>query len=210
MTAPKAKSNRPGTKNKSNHGSDRREEILAAAVRRFSKDGYQKASIAAIANDVGLSQPGLLHYFPTKVDFLLAILERRDLESAPILRGTLEWRALLQALVDAVQRNTQNPDVVKAFAILNAESLTVEHPAQAWFLERALNLRANIAASLQRGVETKELRADLDCHSIAAELIGFMDGLQMFWLRAPDHIDMGEAFSAYIERLIQSITAREK
>src|SRR4051794_35478696 len=56
-------------------GRARREQILYAAQTAFASRGYRGASIAAIAEDVGLSEPGLLHYFPSKATLLLETLE---------------------------------------------------------------------------------------------------------------------------------------
>lgn len=184
-------------------GASRREAILAAAMHRFSREGYQSAAIADVAKDVGLSLPGLLHHFPTKVDLLLAILDKRDLESsAAIDIGQANWRAFLLGLIQIAKYNTGIPEVVRAFAILNAESLTQNHPAKAWFGNRAQQLQANIAAKLENGVLRGEVKRDVDCPAIAAEVIAIMDGLQMLWLRDPTSFDMVGAIASYIERLI--------
>lgn len=194
---------------KSPKGEERREQILQAAMRQFADDGYQNASFAAIAQEVGLSLPGLIHYFPTKVDLLLAILERRDLENVKALGGPdLAWRALFAALVEIVQANTQIPGVVRTFAILNAESLTRDHPAAAWFGNRVHSVGLTLAQILRRGVDSGEIRADIDADALAAELIAMMDGLQMLWLRSPAEIDMVAIFRAYVERLADDIAAR--
>ncbi|HEX8048882.1 TetR/AcrR family transcriptional regulator [Rhizobium sp.] len=184
-------------------GASRREAILTAAMHRFSREGYQNAAIADVAKDVGLSLPGLLHHFPTKVDLLLAILDKRDLESsAAIDIGQANWHAFLLGLIQIAKYNTSIPEVVRAFAILNAESLTQNHPAKAWFGNRAQQLQANIAAKLEDGVLRGEVKRDVDCPAIAAEVIAMMDGLQMLWLRDPTSFDMVGAIAGYIERLI--------
>ncbi|UHS63156.1 TetR/AcrR family transcriptional regulator [Agrobacterium vaccinii] len=199
----------PGKKRKSPKGAMRRETILAAAMQHFAKDGYQSASFASIAADAGLSLPGLLHYFPTKVDLLLAVLEKRDLESTSAVGPKYEdWRRVLLGLVDVARLNQDIPNVVQAFAVLNAESLTADHPASRWFALRASNLTDNLVFSLRKGISDGEIKPDIDPSSIAAELIGMMDGLQMLWLRYPGEIDMVMIFSGYINRLIEAIELR--
>ncbi|WP_320194518.1 TetR/AcrR family transcriptional regulator [Agrobacterium rosae] len=196
-------------KRKSPKGALRREAILAAAMQHFAKDGYQSASFASIAADVGLSLPGLLHYFPTKVDLLLAILEKRDLESASAVGAKYEdWRKVLLGLIDVARSNQSIPNVVQAFAVLNAESLTADHPASTWFASRVSHLTENFVFSLQKGIAGGEIKPDVDPQSIASELIGMMDGLQMLWLRSPGEIDMVKIFSGYISRLIETIELR--
>ena len=198
-----------GKKRKSPKGAIRRQAILAAAMQHFARDGYQNASFAAVAADAGLSLPGLLHYFPTKVDLLLAILEKRDLESASSV-GTKydDWRKVLLGLTDVARSNQAIPNVVQAFAVLNAESLTKDHPASTWFALRVSHLTKNLVFSLQKGISEGEIKPDIDPSSIAAELIGMMDGLQMLWLRSPEEIDMVKIFSGYIDRLIKTIELR--
>ena len=49
-------------------GSERREEILAAALKLFTEFGVYSVSTRQIAEAVGVSQPTLYAYFPTKDD----------------------------------------------------------------------------------------------------------------------------------------------
>jgi AcrR family transcriptional regulator len=187
----------------SEKGNRRREEILTAAMRHFSTDGYQSASFAAIAESVGLTLPGLLHYFPTKVDLLLAILEKRDVETVAFLRhADSDWRKFLLELVEMIKFNTSIPGVVRLFALLNAESLTNNHPGQDWFLRRAEFVKGRVSKALQLGIAAGEICETVRADAIATELIAIMDGLQMLWLRSPDDFDMVSVFSAYIDRLI--------
>jgi AcrR family transcriptional regulator len=204
IVGPGAETQSEGTRRRiSTKGASRREAILAAAMHRFSREGYQSAAIADVAKDVGLSLPGLLHHFPTKVDLLLAILDKRDLESSTAIDiDQANWRAFLLGLIQIAKYNTSIPEVVRAFAILNAESLTQNHPAKDWFSNRARQLQTNIAAKLEDGILRGEVKRDVDCPAIAAEVIAMMDGLQMLWLRDPKSFDMVDAVANYIERLI--------
>jgi AcrR family transcriptional regulator len=52
---------------------DRREQVLAAAVREFAELGYQAASTAAIARRAGISQPYIYALFPNKQALFLAV-----------------------------------------------------------------------------------------------------------------------------------------
>jgi AcrR family transcriptional regulator len=55
---------------------DRRDEILAAALSVFSEKGFEGAAVKEIAHRAGVA-PGLLyHYFESKEDLLFATLER--------------------------------------------------------------------------------------------------------------------------------------
>ncbi|KPH06491.1 TetR/AcrR family transcriptional regulator (plasmid) [Rhizobium acidisoli] len=191
---------------RSRKGETRRAEILTAAMRRFAEDGYQNAAIGDIARDVGLSLPGLLHHFPTKVDLLLAILAQRDLESADFIEHyRSDLSGLLKGMVAIFRRNADMIEVVRAFAILNAESLMKGHPAKAWFLARATQMQKDVAATFERAIADGTIDAKTDGRAMAAELIAVMDGLQMLWLRDPDRFDMVGGLEAYVGRLLASL-----
>jgi hypothetical protein len=57
-------------------------------------------------------------------------------------------------------------------------------------------------------METGEIRADIDCDAIAAEIIAMMDGLQVQWLLNPDEVDLATVFAHYIGGMRDAITAR--
>ena len=57
---------------------ERRAEIVRAALEVIAERGYRGASLAAVAERVGLTQQGLLHHFPTKEALLVAVLKERD------------------------------------------------------------------------------------------------------------------------------------
>jgi AcrR family transcriptional regulator len=190
-------------------GEGRREAILSAAMQRFAEDGYQSASFAAIAEDVGLSLPGLLHYYPSKVHLLLALLDRRDMETSRTLEGAkLPWRPFLEGLTEVVRRNMEMVGIVRTFVILNAESLTRDHPAEEWFRQRTVLLRNVFSEVLAEGVAAGEIRPHVVPDEIASELIAVMDGLQIQWLRDPQQVDMSAIFSSYVARLAADIAVR--
>ncbi len=52
---------------------ERREQVIAAAIREFAEQGYQAASTAAIARRAGISQPYIYALFPSKQDLFIAV-----------------------------------------------------------------------------------------------------------------------------------------
>lgn len=72
----------------------RRDEFLAAALRRFSRHGYAATSTREICADVGLAHSAIYNYFPSKEAMLLAIEERE----------MTRMQAGLDALLDAAAR----------------------------------------------------------------------------------------------------------
>ncbi|MDQ0456463.1 TetR/AcrR family transcriptional regulator [Rhizobium paknamense] len=202
---PLEKSPSPNTRPRSKKklaGCERREAILEASVRLFLKNGFHATSFTMIAEEVGLSVAGLTHYFPTKVELLLAVLDKRDQATVHLVPDPIpHWDDFLAALKEINRRNVEIPETIRAFSLMNAESLLENHPAKAWFHKRTLDLRDRLAHSIHQAIDEKEIRDDTDPQSLASEIIAMMDGLQMLWLRFPQSTDMVVIFDAYLDRL---------
>lgn len=220
---PAAPAEAPKTR-RSPKGQRRRQQILDAAMEMFAQGGYAGTSIASIAERAGLTLPGLLHHFPSKMSLLLAAMEERDHETGRLLAAETEgrdprtgrllspdgltWRRVLDDARRVVRANIGKRNLVQVFAILNGESLIEDHPAQPFFRRRSDHLLAFMRAAFQAGIEAGELRPDLDPVQLAYELIAMMDGLQIQWLRDPEGVDMAAGFDAYLRRLEAGIRAR--
>ena len=59
-------------------GVAKRTEILDTALDVVARNGFRGTSVKELADSVGLSQAGLLHYFDSKDELFTAILRRRD------------------------------------------------------------------------------------------------------------------------------------
>ncbi len=181
-------------------GEDRRARIVQAALEVIAERGYRGASLAAVAERVGITQQGLLHHFPTKEALLIATLEARDEwdTGGPRARGAQPWRLDLYASL--VEYNAMRPGIVQAFSALLGESVTTRHPARDYFTRRAAAVRESLAATL-RAEFGERLPSGLTPQETAPLLVAVMDGLQYQWLLDPEAVDMPAAFRAFIRLL---------
>jgi AcrR family transcriptional regulator len=71
---------------------ERRDEVIAAAIREFAEHGYHAASTTAIARRAGISQPYIYALFPNKQDLFLAchahVIDRIRSAFTEAARGT--------------------------------------------------------------------------------------------------------------------------
>jgi AcrR family transcriptional regulator len=183
-----------------------RERVLQAALRAIAANGYQRSALAAIAADAGLTTAGLLHHFPSKERLLVAVLAERDrLDGLRFHLREVQGLEVLDRLRQLVEHNAEVPRLVQAFTVLMGESVAEEHPAREWFAERYPHRRANLAAALRAGIDAGQIRADLDCDALAAQIIAMMDGLQVQWALNREQVDLVSAFSHYIEGVRRDI-----
>jgi AcrR family transcriptional regulator len=64
-----------GTRGRRPAGSGTREAILAAASRAFAEQGYPRTTLRGIARDAGVDTRLVTHYFGTKQDLFVAVVE---------------------------------------------------------------------------------------------------------------------------------------
>ncbi|WP_330181525.1 TetR/AcrR family transcriptional regulator [Nocardia sp. NBC_01503] len=190
-------------------GDDRREQIIDQALKSFAENGYRNSSIAEIAERCGLSQPGLLHYFPNKAALLAAVLEYRDRLDTDRLGINLRLRGkdALGQLVRLVEHNMHVPGLVQLFTVVTSEAVTLDHPARDWVVNRYRMLETYLAGALDGGIADGTLRSDIDTAAIACQITAMMDGLQLQWLLDPERVNMAELFRAYIDGLTAQLSA---
>lgn len=171
----------------------------------FAARGYNNASLAEIADRVGLTQAGVLHYFRSKALLLTSVLELRDQRDIEQL-GPDRPRGLdfLRHLVNTALRNAEREGIVRLYAVLSAESVTDDHPAQDYFRDRYDGLRAFVADALREACELPADRAE-SADNAANAIIAVMDGLQVQWLLAPESVDMAASTDLVVTSLLATL-----
>jgi len=179
-------------------GEESRAAILAAAKASFAAEGFRGASLASVAEAAGLSQPGLLHHFPSKVALLLAVLEDRDREDGRLSSAHLarEGVEILPALGRLVEHNQGAPDIVRLFSVLLGEGLAPTHPAHDYMAGRYRRIRSRILRNLRHSDEAGEILRGSDLQAVAAVVVAVMDGLQFQWLLDPE-VDMVRCYGVF-------------
>ncbi|MCX5201396.1 TetR/AcrR family transcriptional regulator [Streptomyces sp. NBC_00237] len=178
---------------------ERRAEILRATFEVIAERGYRGASLASVAERVGLTQQGLLHYFPTKEALLVAVLEERDQwDTGGVGLSAEAWR--LDLMASLVDYNAMRPGIVQTFSALLGESVTDGHPAKEFFTARYALVRAGMAGAL-RAEYGERLAGGLTPEQAAPLLVAVLDGLQYQWLLDPESVDMPGAFRDFLTLL---------
>ncbi|MFP3381155.1 helix-turn-helix domain-containing protein, partial [Bacillus sp. SIMBA_069] len=84
-------------------------------------EGYRGASVKELADAVGLSQAGLLHYFDSKDELFTAILRKRDevdTRRFGVIDDETTPERLREGFVGIVRHNAEVPGLVQLFSRL--------------------------------------------------------------------------------------------
>ncbi|MBL0888050.1 TetR/AcrR family transcriptional regulator [Myceligenerans indicum] len=175
-------------------GLAKREEILDVALEEFARRGYDRTSMREIARQSGLSQAGLLHYFSAKEELFLAVLRRRD--DRAIEPEEFSHVHSVSRLLGAVERNADEPGLVRLFVSMSAESAVGDGSvAHDFFVERYRWLIEEIATDIRAQQDAGEFSSAIGAEDAASILVAVADGLQLQWLLRPESVDMGERIS---------------
>ena len=179
------------------HMEERRQQILDAAVRSFSRGGLHQTTIEDIRLEAELSRGAVYHYFKTKEDIIDAIRERSAGQAESIYRGSSDGddgAANLMNLVDATLSVMTSPESAEANRLalfLWAESLVNQRimdgqlPSFKPYLEQ-------LARSFAEAQEEGRADPQVDSQAIARVIAGTMLGLQIQLTWEPD-MDMDAA-----------------
>ena len=137
----------PGRRTERVPREQRRQQIIAEATAIIGQRGYYGFSMQDLADRCGLTVAGLLHHAGSKEELLIALLRARDQRDRDALgewAHTFRDRNLdrpgldeaVAVLHQVVVRNAAQPEFVRLYAMLRAESLYPAHPARDYFTAR--------------------------------------------------------------------------
>jgi AcrR family transcriptional regulator len=164
-------------------GIARRRQILTEALAAYAESDSAGPSLRSIAARAGLSERGLLHYFPARDELLVAVLAERDV----LDRATLDSRAPIEGMAAVAEHAAKTPGLVRLFLEMAAAAPDPEHAAHGFFTSRYRELRELVAARFRRApADTAASQPpSVDAEFAARILIAASDGLQAQWLLDP-------------------------
>jgi len=180
-----------------------REKIILAATKFFAQNGFRATKLSEIAQAVEMSEPGLLHHFPSKNHLLIGVLEERDRLDQQRYVGVADGEDLpvVTSLRELVTHNEAVPGLVQLFTVLVAESITADHPGHDFFRKRYQNLREIGIELISKSQEKGEIRNDISAEDLIVMIFAMMDGLQIQWLLEPEKISMTKEFNLFLQFL---------
>ncbi|TVZ02714.1 TetR/AcrR family transcriptional regulator [Trebonia kvetii] len=167
---------------------------MRTALEVFAEHGERGSSLKEIADRLGMSQAGLLHYFRSREELFVAVLAERDAIDAEQTRDSVTSPG--EAVARTAEHNMKTPGLVDLFITLSAASIDPAHPAHEFFTGRYADLEATVADGMRRGQADGRIRRDVEPAELARLLLAVSDGLQVQWRLNPG-IDMARAIASF-------------
>lgn len=180
----------------------RKAEIIDAALRLADKLGPDRLTTGAIADAVGLTQPGIFRHFPKKQDLWQAVAARvgammkarwtktQNPDAAPTDR--------IRALIGAQLRLIQSTPAIPAI-LFSRELHTKNKGLRKAFFGLMSRFHRLIAGLVTQACDAGEMRDDLDPDDAAFLIIGLVQGLAVRWSISGRDFDLTQEGSRLLE-----------
>ena len=167
-----------------------RDELIAAADRRFSADGFHATSLDSVADEAGYTKGAVYSNFSSKEDLFFAVYERRVERSLEETGALLEGAATaidgLERVGAAAARRREADDGWLA-VFFEFWAHVLRHPEhRARFAEQHDRLARQLADALERSARERGVELPLPSLKLALSLNALATGMGLERLTQPD------------------------
>ena len=193
----------------------RRQNILDAALRCFSRNGFHATTTADLVRESGVSQGALYLYFATKEDIIRALADDRQQRAAYLATLAQDEQDPVRGLVSLIHLHGQGladparSDIRRASIQGWAEALR-DARIRDGVVRGFETVRAAMVRLIERGQRTGQFRPEVDPDGFARTLIAIFQGmlLQVSWDEPVDLSACGETLSLVIRDAILTPAGR--
>ncbi len=196
---------------------EKKEQIIMAALQMFKKKGFSQTTINDIAGAAGIGKGTVYEYFSNKDDiineafhFFMAGMEP-DFEE--ILRAQITGKEKMVRLLEGFieMMNPEAMEMVELMLFFWSEGLRNRDTKGMLYQgmdKFYVSYREVLADIIIEGMGDGSLRKNLNPRSVAALIIGALDGVMVQWFLNPKDIDYHDIVRTLSDVLLNSITTR--
>ena len=191
---------------------ERPEEILAAALTVFTRDGFAGARLDEIADRAGCTKGTIYVYFDSKEELFRAVVRQllkpqfRAVDVA-LADENADTATRLTAFVKGAYRLTKDPTNLALFRMLVADGPRFPDLITTYQAEIFSVGRTRLRETLQRGIERGEIR-NVDLDATPPVIIGPIIGEVMRLLTGGlGNVDMDKLIDTHLDLLFNGLLA---
>jgi AcrR family transcriptional regulator len=166
---------------------DTKEIILKTAYNLFLYNNYEAVTINTILKETGLAKGGLYHYFSSKEELFIAVVDKFMLENkADTIEDPESFREFIQFNIEVLRKKItklaiENADPHKDIPINYLSLIVAAYRYYPGYTEKGkLFFKSQvdkIEDKLRKGVESGELRKDIDIEVSATNFTCIITGI---------------------------------
>jgi len=184
--------------------------ILRAAAGVFAEQGYQSATMDAIADSAGIGKGTVYEYFRNKQELFFAVFDDYIASMESLARQAMEIPSttaaaqIRQAIHSVLAISAEQRDLFPLVFEFWSASASPERQDRiaTMFRDTYAKFRGLISGQIHKGQQQGEFDRTADPSRVAAVLVGALDGLflQAWFDPTLDPVPMGDEFVAVVLR----------
>jgi AcrR family transcriptional regulator len=161
----------------------RREQIIEASKKLIMKHGSEHVTVRRIAAEIGISEGALYRHFKSKKEVLLFLIRHIEDNLIGDLQKRFQDKNILGALENTLRDHLSSVEQRKGMSFLViAEIISLGDKELNKQVFKVLSKYiGNIKNLILTGIETGEIRQDIDPEMVATSFFGTMQGLVTIW-----------------------------
>lgn len=192
-----------------------RQDLLDAALGVFSRKGYHATRLVDIAAEAEVTRGAIYHHFGNK-----AGLYRELLDSASMVGNQIVAEAVQQggAFIDILERilvmtfarveNDRRLQDIMALYLFNTDLADELTDIREKVRQESIAMIDGIAAQMQMGLDTAQLRPGISAHTYARSFIAYQNGVVDLWLGNPQAFSLTEEGAALADAFLRGFAYR--
>lgn len=160
---------------------DRRSEILEAAIRVLARDGLAQASTRKLAAEAGINQATLLYYVGSKDKLLLAVLREMMRQTQEIaVAAASEDMSLREAIASSLRAFWQHVEATPELQVMQYELTlyALRNPDASWLAREQYRGYCEVVEGVLRAAcERQGIVCAVPADALARFIVGGLDGL---------------------------------
>jgi TetR/AcrR family acrAB operon transcriptional repressor len=192
-----------------------RRQVMEAALRMFSQNGYAATTLDDIAREAGVTRGAIYWHFSNKADLYNTLVAEVFARVNPTMEQAMQdGGSVLEGLRRLFVGTLAYLEEDEVFRLVNEMILfkTAVTPEMEPGMQKKMHAtRAmvdTIAGMVQSGIQAGEIRADVNARDAALSLLGYQNGLAALWLLDPALFSIKDRAEALADIFIAGIAAR--
>jgi AcrR family transcriptional regulator len=192
------------------------ESLLIAARSVFSRKGYATTTLEEIAQEAGLTRGAIYWHFGSKAELYLALLDEYSGKGGEIIQaaaaqgGTLVeiLGRVFTRMLEAIETDLALREVME-ISLFKTERTPDLVTALQQRRESTRSLVESIAAAMQQGIASGELRSDLDPLVMGRAFLAYQNGAIYLWLQDPAAFSLKASAASLADMYLNGIVTRK-
>lgn len=189
--------------------------MLRAARQLIARQGYTKTTLAQVGRDAGYSGGLVSHHFGSKEGLLRELVGRivqrfyTD-QLQPAMAGLTGIDAIAAAADAYLNELVVREERMRTLYVLMGEALGPVSSISEVFAELNRGFRDSVRRLIEAGVESGEIRAELDPEAEAGLVVGMLRGVALQWMADPGCFDLETVRTSLKDALRRHLAVREE